>query len=422
MSPGNGQRIAIVGTGISGLTAAYLLSRQNELVIYEANGYIGGHSHTVEVNDGEDKLGVDTGFIVYNKITYPNFCQLLTQLEVATQPSDMSFSFRNDSTGQEYAVPELSRLLAQKSNLLRPRFWIMIREVMRFYKEAPLLLEAADADPELDLATYLAREGYSSTFRNDHLLPMAESIWSGSRQQLGAFPVLAFLRFFQNHGLLSLKDRPQWRTIKGGSVNYVEKLVAPFRENIRLSTPVQRVKREATGVEIFPATGGSERFDQVVLACHSDQALAMLADPSDLEREILGSFPYAANDVALHSDPAVMPRHKAAWSAWNYHRFDQADKPVALTYDMNRLQSLPTARPYLVTLNRNEELNQDQVHDRFVYHHPQFDVKGVTNQPRHDELNGQNRTFYCGAYWGYGFHEDGVKSALRVAQHFGETL
>jgi len=416
------ERIAVVGTGISGLTAAYLLARRNELVVYEANDYIGGHSHTVEVTDGDRAMGVDTGFIVYNERTYPNFCRLLDLMGVATQPSDMTFSFRNDRTGQEYAVPELSRLFCRKSNLLRPKFLQMIRDIFRFYKEAPRLLAAGDANPDLDLATYLEQEGYSRTFQDDHIFPMAESIWSGSRRELGAFPVQSFLRFFQNHGLLSLNDRPLWRTVSGGSINYVNKLTASFREAIRLNTPVRSVRRDGDGVDITTAEGGVERFDKVILACHADEALAMLDAPSNLEREILGSFPYAANDVALHSDASVMPQRRAAWSAWNYHRDDRPDRPVALTYGMNLLQGLPTETPYLVTLNRNDDLVAGLVHDRFVYHHPQYNMRGIANQPRHDELNGRSRTYYCGAYWGYGFHEDGVASALRVARHFGETL
>jgi len=420
--PRMSERIAIVGSGVSGLTAAYLLARSNDLVVYEAADYVGGHSHTVPVADGDRTLGVDTGFIVYNERTYPNFCRLLDRLGVATQPSDMTFSFRNDGTSQEYALPELSRLFCRRSNLLRPGFLKMIREIFRFYKEAPRLLAAGEEDPGLDLATYLAREGYGDAFQDDHIFPMAESIWSGSRRELGAFPVLSFLRFFQNHGLLSLKDRPAWRTVSGGSVNYVDKLSAPFRSSIRLNTPVRSVRRGDAGVDVVASDGGVERFDAIVLACHSDQALAMLEAPTDLEREILGSFPYAANDVALHSDATVMPQRRSAWSAWNYHRYDEPDKPVALTYDMNRLQSLPTETPYLVTLNRNDDLDADLVHDRFVYHHPQYNAAGIANQSRHDELNGRNKTYFCGAYWGYGFHEDGVASALRVARHFGETL
>ncbi len=415
-------RIAIVGTGIAGMTAAYLLSRRHEITVFEANDYIGGHAHTVDVQDPQGVLGVDTGFIVYNTRTYPGFCRLIDQLGVTTQASDMSFSFRNDASGLEYGVPELSKLLAQRRNLVRPGFWRMIREVLRFYKEGTQLLEAAEADNDLDLQTYLKRNGYSRDFQDDHLFPMAESIWSGSRQQMGAFPARAFLRFFQNHGLLSLKDRPVWRTISGGSVKYVEKITAPYRDRIRLNSPVTCIRRHADHVEIKTPRTEFERFDQVVLACHSDQALAMLEEPTALEREIVGSFPYAANDVALHTDTAIMPRSKAAWASWNYHRQADAHQPAALTYDMTRLQSLPASERYLVTLNRTASLDQERILGRYSYAHPQYDVRGMAQQARHDELNGPRRTFFCGAYWGYGFHEDGVQSALRVARHFEEEL
>lgn len=415
-------RIAIVGTGIAGLTAAYLLSRRYPVVVFEANDYIGGHSHTVQVDGADGPLGVDTGFIVYNQRTYPNFCRLLDQLDVLTQASDMSFSFRNQATGREYGVPELGKLFAQPSNLVSPRFWNMLRQIMRFYKEAPLFLSAAEQDVDLELEAYLDQQGYGDAFKDDHLFPMAESIWSGSRQQLGAFPARAFLQFFLNHGLLSLKDRPRWRTITGGSVNYVKRLVEPFRETIRLQTPVTRIRRDDQGVEVSTPAGPPERFDKIVLACHADQALAMLESPTELERDIVGSFPYAPNDVVLHSDPSVMPRRKKAWASWNYLRSGRLDQPVALTYDMNRLQGLPGDEPFLVTLNRPDDPASSLVHGRFTYDHPQFDTRGMQQQLRHDELNGLNNTFYCGAYWGYGFHEDGVASALRVARHFGEEL
>jgi predicted NAD/FAD-binding protein len=415
-------RIAIVGTGIAGMTAAYLLSRRHDITVFEANDYIGGHAHTVNVEDPQGTMGVDTGFIVYNQRTYPGFCRLIDQLGVTTQASDMSFSFRNDASGLEYGVPELSKLLAQRRNLVRPGFWRMIREVLRFYKEGTQLLEASEADLDLDLQTYLKRHGYSKDFQDDHLFPMAESIWSGSREQMGAFPARAFLRFFQNHGLLSLKDRPVWRTISGGSIQYVEKITAPYQESIRLNSPVTCIRRHADHVEIKTPRTQFETFDQVILACHSDQALAMLEEPTAQEREIVGAFPYAANDVALHTDTAIMPRRRAAWASWNYHRQPDAHEPAALTYDMNRLQNLPASERYLVTLNRTASLDQERILGRCNYAHPQYDLMGMAQQARHDELNGPNRTFFCGAYWGYGFHEDGVQSALRVARHFGEEM
>ena len=416
------ERIAIVGTGIAGMTAAYLLARNHELVVFEANDYIGGHSHTVMVPSEDGEIGVDTGFIVHNRRTYPHFCRLLDRLGVATQPSDMSFSFRDETTGLEHAAPELRRLFAQPRNLWRPRFWRMLGQIRRFYREAPRLLVAADADADLDLKSYLLREGYDEAFSEDHLFPMAAAIWSGSRRQLAAFPARAFVRFFQNHGLLSLRDRPLWRTITGGSVRYVEKLVASFRDAVRLRTPVIQVQRDETGVTVTTPTGPPERFSKIVLACHADQALALLADPTPQETELLGAFPYAANDVVLHSDPNLMPRRKAAWSSWNYHKLVDAPDLVTLTYHMNQLQRLPGPIPYLVTLNRTEAVDSEKRHARLTYHHPQYDARGVALQARFEELNGPNHTHYCGAYWGYGFHEDGVVSALRVARCFGEDI
>jgi predicted NAD/FAD-binding protein len=404
------------------MTAAHLLARQHELVVFEANDYIGGHSNTVMMTDGDRQLGVDTGFIVYNRRTYPNFCRLLDQLEVKTQPSDMSFSFRNEMTGLEYGAPEIHRLFAQPGNLLRPRFWRMLSQIRRFYREGPRLLRAAEDDAGLALETYLQREGYDEVFIEDHLYPVAASIWSASRRQMGAFPARAFLRFFQNHGLLSFTDRPRWRTITGGSARYVEKLAAPFRGSVRLQTPVKQVRRDSKGVEVVTEAGSPQRFAKVVLACHADQALALLADPTALEREMLSAFPYAANETVLHSDTSLMPRRRAAWSSWNYHQLAGDQDRVAVTYDQNRLQRLDCRTPYLVTLNRTEAVAPDSIHAEFTYHHPQYDARGINLQPRIDELNGQNHTYYCGAYWGYGFHEDGVVSGLRVARCFGEEL
>lgn len=415
-------RIAIVGTGISGLTAAYLLARRHEIVVFESEDRLGGHSHTVQVDDAGRPLGVDTGFIVHNRRTYPNFCRLLEQLDVETQPSDMSFGFRDEASGLEYAAPEAHRLFAQRANLLRPRFWGMLREVLRFYREAPRLLDEENVDEALDLETWLDREGYGEAFREEHLFPVASAIWSGSRRRLGEFPVRAFVRFFRNHGLLSLNDRPRWRTVTGGSIRYVEKISASFRDAVRLGTPVAEVRRDADGVEVRTKTGAPERFDQVVLACHADQSFALLADPTPLETELLGAFPYAPNDTVLHTDTGLLPRRRAAWASWNFHRVGGDEDPVTLTYDMNRLQDLDAASRYLVTLNRPAAMAADSVLGRWTYHHPQYDARGIGLQPRHDELNGKNRTWYCGAYWGYGFHEDGVASALRVAKRFGEEL
>jgi len=416
------RRIAIVGTGISGLTAAWLLQRRHEITVFERDARIGGHSHTVAVPGDDDggELGVDTGFIVYNRRTYPNFTRLLEKLGVATQPSDMSFGFRDDATGLEYAAPEPWRLFAQPENLLRPPFHRMLRDILRFYREAAAWLQ--EADEAAVLADFLAERGYSREFVENHLYPVCAAIWSSPHAAMGRYPAAALLRFFANHGLLTLTDRPRWRTVSGGSRRYVEKLTAPFRDRIRLEAPVVRVERDAGGVTIVSPRHGPERFDHVVLACHADQALALLAAPTAREAEVLGAFPYAANETVLHSDVRILPRRRLAWASWNYHRGAGGDRAVTMTYDQNRLQRLRSRRRWLVTLNRTADLDPALVHTRLRYEHPQYDARAVRLQAAGDELNGANRTWYCGAYWGYGFHEDGVVSGLRVARAFGEEL
>jgi predicted NAD/FAD-binding protein len=415
-------RIAIVGAGIAGLTTAHLLSRRHEVTVFEAEDYPGGHAHTVNVEEDGQVIPLDTGFLVYNRRNYPNFSRLLDQLGVATQPSDMSFSFRDERTGFEYGAPGLGRLFAQPHNALRPRYWRMLGEVLRFYREAPRLLDAVEAEADLSLGEYLARGGYSTMFVEQHLMPFAAAIWSAGRRGIGEFPARALVRFFANHGLLTLRDRPQWRTISGGSRSHVARLAAPFRDRIRLRTPVLAVRRDETGAVITTAQAGEERFARVVLACHPDQALAMLTDPSPAEREVLGAFVYAANDVVLHSDRRLLPRRRAAWASWNAHRLADVDDRVTLSYLLNLLQRPRCRRQYVVTLNRPDDVAPASIHGRYVYHHPQYDRAALAAQSRRDDIDGRRHTHYCGAYWGYGFHEDGVVSALHVARKFGEEL
>ena len=414
------KHIAIVGTGISGLTAAWLLQRRHEITVFEREDRVGGHSHTVPVVEDGREIAVDTGFIVYNRRTYPLFTRLLEILGVATQSSDMSFSFRDDRTNLEYGAPEPWRLFAQPANLLRPSFHRMLREILRFYREAADWL--VDAEEDVTLEDFLKAGGYSRDFVEDHLYPVCAAIWSSPHAKMGEYPAAALFRFFRNHGLLSLTDRPRWRTITGGSRRYVEKLTAPFRDRIRTGTPVDRVERDDSGVTIHTPGGGPDRFDQVVLACHADQALGMLAKPTARERQVLGAFPYAANETVLHSDTGLMPRRRLAWSSWNYHRGAGDDRAVTMTYDQNRLQRLKARRRYLVTLNRTGDLDPELVHARLTYEHPQYDARAVRLQAAIGELNGQNRTWFCGAYWGYGFHEDGVRSGVEVGRGFGEEL
>jgi len=408
-------KIAIIGTGISGLTAAWRLHRQHDLTLFEANNYIGGHTNTVEVEVGVGgrRYAVDTGFIVFNDRTYPNFIDLLEQLGVASQPTRMSFSVRCERTGLEYNGENLNTLFAQRRNLFRPSFHRMIRDILRFNREAPALL---DGEREISLNAWLREGNYGREFTEHYILPMAAAIWSAEPGMMGAMPARFFVRFFKNHGLLSVNDRPQWRVIQGGSRNYVEPLTAPFRDRIRLKCPVEWVRRHPTHVQVKPWGGPAERFDEVIIATHSDQALRLLVDPTAKEREILGAIPYQENEAVLHTDARLLPRRKLAWAAWNYHLPAQPRDRVAVTYNMNILQGLDGPETFCVTLNRSETIDPARILYRTTYHHPVFTAAGVKAQARRAEISGVNRTWYCGAYWSYGFHEDGVNSGLAAAR------
>lgn len=409
-------KVAVVGTGISGLVVADGLARAgHELAVYEAGTWVGGHTNTVDVDDGGRPLAIDTGFIVFNERTYPNFMALMERLGVAWKPSDMGFSVRCDSRAgrsrTEYNGSSLGQLFAQRSNVLRPAFLRMVRDILRFYREAPELLQGA-ADPTL--GEFLEAGGYSRSFVDQHLVPMASAVWSARPDLLLGFPMRFLVKFFENHGFLQLEDRPQWLVIRGGSREYVGPLTAPFADRIRLATPVARVVRDGGGVLVTDAHGATERFDRAVLACHSDQSLRMLADASPLEREVLGAFAYQRNDAVLHTDPGVMPVRKRAWASWNYHVSEPAAELPTVTYWMNRLQGLEAARDYFVTLNRTASIDPTRVLRSFVYHHPIFSPAAVRAQERHGEVDGCHGVHFCGAYWGWGFHEDGVKSGLEV--------
>jgi len=406
-------RIAIIGTGISGLSAAWALHRDHALTLFEAGDYIGGHTHTVDVEVQGRPYAVDTGFIVFNDWTYPQFIELLDRLQVASRPTQMSFSVRCERSGLEYNGETLNTLFAQRRNLFRPAFHRMIRDILRFNREAPALLEQ-EQDSSLD--DYLRAGRYSREFIDHYILPMAAAIWSAEPAIMGQMPARFFVRFFKNHGLLSVKDRPQWRVITGGSRCYVEALVAPFRERIRLNCPVEWLRRQAGQVEIKPVGGAVEYFDQVIIATHSDQALRLLADPSAQEREILGALPYQENDVVLHTDTRLLPQRRLAWAAWNYHLPAQPRDRVAVTYNMNILQGLEAPQTFCVTLNRSDAIDPARMLYRTTYHHPVFTTAGVQAQARRAEISGVNRTWYCGAYWRNGFHEDGVDSGLAVAR------
>lgn len=413
-------RIAIVGTGISGLLTAYLLSSAHDLTIFEANGYIGGHTRTVDVSIDGDTYRVDTGFIVYNEENYPNFTRLLQKLEVETQPSLMSFSVRCEKTGLEYNGTSLNRLFAQRKNLLRPSFYIMIRDIARFYRESIELLEADDY--QLTLGDYLRQKRYSDQFIEHHIVPMGSAIWSSGTAQMRRFPARLFVEFFYNHGFLRLQNRPAWRTVRGGSSRYVDRLVEGFKDRIRLNCRVVSITRGPDVVRVTSTMSGEEEFDQVVLATHSDQALRILADIDPLEKDILGKIEYKENRTILHTDSSLMPRNRRAWASWNYYiPEDQPDDPK-VTYYMNSLQSIQSATSFCVTLNRAESIRPECILREMTYHHPVYSEDTVAAQNRWSEISGKNRTHFCGAYWGYGFHEDGVTSALRVCDAFGRRL
>ena len=409
-------KIAVVGTGIAGNTVAYHLCRDHDLVVYEANAYAGGHTNTVEVESDGREYAVDTGFIVYNDRTYPNFMRLLDELGVAGQATSMSFGVRDETSGLEYQGSSLNNLFAQRRNLVNAGFWSMIRDILRFNREAPALLDRPD--DHVSLGDYLRAQGYSWRFIDHYIIPMGAAIWSSDPQTMHSFPARFFVRFFVNHGLLSLHDRPTWHVIRGGSKQYVDKLTAPFRERIRLSTPVEWIRRTPTGALIKARGAETESFDAVFIATHSDQALRLLSDASPLEREVLGAMSYQKNEAWLHTDTSALPRTRRAWAAWNYRIPADAQRQVAVTYNMNILQSLRSRETFLVTLNDGGDIDPSRVLRRITYHHPVFTPQGVAAQRRQAEVNGVQHTWFCGAYWRNGFHEDGVVSALDALDHF----
>ncbi len=408
-------RIAIVGGGISGLVAAHLLHREHDITLFEAGGRVGGHSNTVDVDCDGRRWSVDTGFIVYNERNYPCFTTLLRQLGVATQPSTMSFSVRCDRSGLEYNGSTLRQLFVQPRNALRPSFYRMLADILRFNREAPLAMR--NGASSATLGEYLDQARYSRSFIDHYLVPMGSALWSVPRGKVFDMPGAFFVRFFENHGMLQVNGRPEWRVVRGGSARYVEALTASFRHRVVLNHPVRAVARHRDHVTVDRRT-----FDHVILACHSDQALAMLADPTPAEREILGALPYQPNDVVLHTDTAVLPTRRRAWAAWNYRIRGREESPAVVTYNMNMLQSLDATQTFCVTLNSSDEVDPNRVLSRVRYHHPIFSDAGFRAQGRHAEISGTNRTHYCGAYWGYGFHEDGVRSAVGVCRQFGARL
>jgi predicted NAD/FAD-binding protein len=405
-------RIAILGTGISGLVAAHRLHREHEIVVYEAVERLGGHSNTVTVEDDYGSQEIDTGFIVFNDRNYPHFEALLDELGVASQRSHMGFSVSDGQGHFEYAGTPWG-LFARPAHLVSPTFLGMLRDWRRFNREAKALIGMNGTAPSL--GHWLEQKGFSQHFVDRLIVPQASAVWSADPEQMWSFPASFMAEFFDNHGMYSLRDRPKWRTVTGGSRSYVEAISAPWRDRVRLAAPVRRVERLADRVRIEADGWESEEFDQVVLAVHSDHALALLADPSEPEQEILGAIPYQRNEAVLHTDTSLLPRRRTVWSSWNFHLSDSSAGST-VTYWMNNLQRLRARRQYLVTLNRGGEIDPGKIIERFEYDHPVYSADGVAAQARHAEISGVRRTHYCGAYWGWGFHEDGVLSALRACE------
>lgn len=418
-------KIAIVGGGVSGLTAAYKLSPLHEVTLFEANDYLGGHTNTVDVDLNGEHHSMDTGFIVFNDWTYPNFIKILEELGVSSRPTSMSFSVQSEPANLEYNGSSLNGLFAQRKNLFRPSFYRMLADIVRFNREAPEKVLGAATSDETTVGEYLARNCYSAEFANHYLLPMGSAIWSCPLGTFEQFPIRFIVDFYRNHGLLSLRHRPTWRVIEGGSRSYVRKMVQQFADRVRLNTPIERVTRLNDSVMVQPVGHPALSFDHCIFACHSDQALRMLSDPSRAEQSILSEFPYERNSAVLHTDPSVLPRRRRAWASWNYHLFqpqaNSEQQSASVTYCMNILQHLRSRHVFNVTLNGDHRIDKDKVLRRITYHHPVFTSRRSAAQARHSELINTNRTSYCGAYWGNGFHEDGVVSALRVCHLLSQS-
>lgn len=411
-------RIAVIGSGISGLACAWMLRDAHEIVLFEANDYLGGHTHTHDVEVDGQRHRVDTGFIVHNRAHYPLLHGLFDELGVASRPTTMSFSVRNAASGLEYNATTLDTLFCQRRNLFSARFLGMVKDLLRFYREAPAVL--GETAPDQSLGDYLAEHRYGAAFRDEHLVPMASALWSSPAEAILAFPVRYLVRFMANHQMLQVEGRPQWQVVEGGSRTYVDAMRSRWRIDERVSCPVRRVTRHADGVRVH-TVAGDESFDQVILACHSDQALALLGDATDGEREILGAIPYQLNDTVLHTDPGVLPRHRKAWAAWNAFIPATPGAQCTVSYCMNLLQGIASSRPLVVSLNQTANIDPDRILRRMTYAHPVYTQASVRAQARKAEIQGVRRTWFAGAYWGWGFHEDGMRSAVDVVSALRRT-
>ena len=408
-------KIAVVGTGIAGNVVSYYLNQDHDITVFEKNNYVGGHSHTHSVSSPEGNYQVDSGFIVFNYETYPQFTRLLQKLGVEVQTSEMSFGVRCERTGLEYMGSTLNSLFTQRRNFFRPSFWGMLIDIIRFNRNGASLL--GEGDTEISLEDYLKKEAYGKAFKEDYLLPMASAVWSADKNMMSRFPAKYLIRFFYNHGLLKIFNRPQWYVIKGGSKEYVDAITRGHRHAIRLDTAVNSISRSDTGV-IIKTSVDQESFDYVFLACHSDQALSLLANPRELEREVLGAITYQKNDAVLHTDTSLLPKNRRAWAAWNYHRLEREQDQVAMTYNMNILQNFSCETQFCVTLNNTSAVDPSKIIAKMRYEHPVYTPESVAAQGRQREINGQDRIYFCGAYWRYGFHEDGVASAMSALDDF----
>jgi predicted NAD/FAD-binding protein len=414
-------KIAIIGSGISGLTSAYLLQQQHDVTVFESANRIGGHTATVEVEEGGRSRAIDTGFIVFNDWTYPNFIRLMDELGVPSRATEMSFSVSCQRTGLEYGGNDLNTLFAQRRNIFNIPFLGMLKDILRFNKEAIQDLESGQLKEGVTLGEYLKEKGYGARFASHYLIPMGSAIWSSTLDEMMDFPLVFFVRFFKNHGLLSVNDRPQWRVIEGGSSAYLQPLVAKFIDRIQLGARITHVQRSDHDVVIKFEGGSQQTFDQVVFACHSDEALRLLADPTQDEQAILAAIPYRNNEVVLHTDTRLLPKKKLAWSSWNYHLGADRTKPATLSYNMNILQHFSSGTTYVVTLNQTDMIDKDKIIGRYQYAHPTFSLEGINAQDRWADINGVKNTWFCGAYWRNGFHEDGCWSGVRVANGLGIT-
>ena len=412
------QNIAIIGSGISGLTSAYLLSRYHNVHLYEKNDYIGGHTHTHELIENSNKLNVDSGFIVYNENTYPNFIKLLDTLKVERQHTEMGFSVKSDISDFEYAGNSLKSFFAQKSNILKPKFWKMTYDIIRFNKIAN---NDYEKKINLSLKEYLNKYSFSKSFTKNYIVPMGAAIWSTSPKLMLDMPAYFFIRFFKNHGLLKITDRPQWWVIKNGSNQYVKEIIKPFINHIYLNSKIDTISRK-DGKVYIGIKDKIKEYDSIVISTHSNQALNLLSDPTTDEKNILGNIKYQKNTALIHTDISILPKRKLAWSSWNYLINQDSDQLVTLTYNMNILQNLKSNKTYCVTINNTKKLNPDKIIKEIIYHHPLFTESSVKAQKQKTIICGSNNTYYTGAYWGYGFHEDGVNSALDVCSKFGIKL